>query len=130
MVKLKQEEKALKAIYDYYEGKNPNGYLGKAYLNRAVGEENVDSVLTILCADGYVKVEGIEPAVRIGENNPAVVRLTDKGKTYFVDQQRQQRISRKQFVQSVVIAVISAVVSTILTLFVSQRSHGADTSSV
>ena len=80
MVNLKQEEKAIKAIYDYYESKNRNGYLGKAYLNRVVGEENVDSVLSILRADGYVKVEGIEPSVRIGENNPAVVRLTDKGK--------------------------------------------------
>lgn len=129
MANLKQEEKAIKAIYDYYESKNRNGYLGKAYLNRVVGEENVDSVLSILRADGYVKVEGIEPSIRIGENNPAVVRLTDKGKTYFVDQQRKQRISRRQFFQSAAIAVISAVVSTLLTLLVTQRSEESETSS-
>lgn len=55
--------------------------------------------------------------------------LTDKGKLYFIEQQRKQRISRRQFGQSFAIAVISAVVSTILTLFVSQRSEESETSS-
>lgn len=55
--------------------------------------------------------------------------LTDKGKLYFIEKQRKQRISRRQFGQSFAIAVISAVVSTILTLLVSQRSDGSETSS-
>lgn len=55
--------------------------------------------------------------------------VTDKGKLYFIEQQKQQRINRRQFFQSAAIAVISAVVSTLLTLLVSQRSDGSGTSS-
>ena len=40
--------------------------------------------------------------------------LTDKGKLYFIEQQRKQRISQKQAIQSIVLSLFSAIIGGIV----------------
>lgn len=110
MVELKQEEALLKALCQFYEHPDPNVCIYKEFVSSVVGIQDADAVLDVLCADGYAKVEGFNPLIRICENNSPTVRLTDKGKTYFVEKQRKQRITRRQAIQSIVLSLISAVI--------------------
>nr|DAG63981.1 MAG TPA: YjcQ protein [Bacteriophage sp.] len=110
MVELEQEEALLKALCQFYEHTDPNVWIYKDFVSNVVGKQNADAVLDVLCADGYAKVEGFNPLIRICENNSPTIRLTDKGKTYFVEKQRKQRITRRQAIQSIVLSLISAVI--------------------
>lgn len=128
MVSEKQLDDAMKYLHEHHE-KEP-GSLG---VREEVFESDIkDSkmVLEALQSDGYV--EKRRGSVRLFNSiikSFDCIALTDKGKLYFIEKKRKQRISRRQFGQSFAIAVISAVVSTILTLFVSQRSEESETSS-
>jgi hypothetical protein len=110
MVELKQEESLLKALCQFYENPDPDVCIYKEFVSTVVGKQNADAVLDVLCADGYAKIEGFNPLIRICENNSPTIRLTDKGKTYFVEKQRKQRITRRQAIQSIVLSLISAVI--------------------
>ena len=100
MVDLKREEEALNFLLNIYE-KCPTAPDGLVEIQRKVQQKDNGAVVV-----------------------PCMI-LTAKGRTYFLKQQREQRISRKQFLQSAAIAVISA----LLTLLLSQRSEGSTASS-
>lgn len=125
MVSEAQIHKGMKIICDYYETHEDDDYFTPSILLK--WHKNPKSLIDSLWADGLITVYDFTEN-GIFENFS--ISLTQKGVLYFIEKQRQQRISRKQFAQSVVIAVLSAVVSTVLTLFVSQRSEGSETSSV
>jgi hypothetical protein len=125
MVSEAQIHKGMKVICDYYETHEDDDYFTPSIFIKN-GIKNPKSLIDSLWADGLITVYDFTEN-GIFENFS--ISLTQKGVLYFIEKQRQQRISRKQFAQSVVIAVLSAVVSTVLTLFVSQRSEGSGTSS-
>lgn len=129
MVKLKQEEKALRYLLELYQ-KDPKtiGVLTGTFSEEFKKDSAV--LADLLVADGYaeIKTSGEQVDARTYKTYHYLA-LTAKGRTYFLKKEKEQMISRKQFFQSAAIAVISAVVSTLLTLLVSQRSDGSGTSS-
>lgn len=128
MVTEKQIDEAMKVLLEWHEnepdrvGMPPDVFKSKV--------KDAEKVVDALLAAGLVK--RVRDTIVPEQGKLTVfycLAVTDKGKLYFIEQQKQQRISRRQFFQSAAIAVISAVVSTLLTLFVSQRSDGSETSS-
>lgn len=125
MVKLKQEEKALRYLLELYQ-KDPKAI---GVLTGTFSEEfKEDSAVLadLLVADGYaeIKTSGGQVDARTYKTYHYLA-LTAKGRTYFLKKEKEQMISRKQFFQSAVIAAISA----LLTYFFTQRSDGSGTSS-
>lgn len=128
MVTEKQIDEAMKALLEWHEnepdrvGMPPDVFKSKV--------KDAEKVVDALLAAGLV--ERVRDTIVPEQGKLTVfycLAVTDKGKLYFIEQQKQQRISRRQFFQSAAIAVISAVVSTLLTLLVTQRSEESETSS-
>lgn len=128
MVDLKREEEALDFLLEIYE-KRPTAPDTPTPVFAEKFKADAPVLADLMVSDGLVE---IQRKVQQKDNGAVVVPcmiLTAKGRTYFLEQQRKQRISRRQFFQSAAIAVISAVVSTLLTLLVTQRSEESETSS-
>lgn len=128
MVDLKREEEALDFLLNIYE-KRPTAPDTPTPVFAEKFKADAPVLADLMVSDGLVE---IQRKVQQKDNGAVVVPcmiLTAKGRTYFLEQQRKQRISRRQFFQSAAIAVISAVVSTLLTLLVTQRSEESETSS-
>lgn len=128
MVDLKREEEALDFLLNIYE-KCPTAPDTPTPVFAEKFKADALVLADLMVSDGLVE---IQRKVQQKDNGAVVVPcmiLTAKGRTYFLEQQRKQRISRRQFFQSAAIAVISAVVSTLLTLLVTQRSEESETSS-
>lgn len=125
MVKLKQEEKALRYLLELYQ-KDPKatGVLTGTFSEEFKKESVV--LADLLVADGYaeIKTSGQQVDARTYKTYHYLA-LTAKGRTYFLKKEKEQMISRKQFFQSAVIAAISA----LLTCFFTQRSEESETSS-
>lgn len=128
MVDLKREEEALDFLLEIYE-KRPTAPDTPTPVFAEKFKADAPVLADLMVSDGLVE---IQRKVQQKDNGAVVVPcmiLTAKGRTYFLEQQRKQRISRRQFFQSAAIAVISAVVSTLLTLLVTQMSEESETSS-
>nr|DAR32696.1 MAG TPA: hypothetical protein [Caudoviricetes sp.] len=124
MVDLKREEEALDFLLEIYE-KCPTAPDTPTPVFAEKFKADAPVLADLLVSDGLVEMQR---KVQQKENGAVVVPcmiLTAKGRTYFLKQQRERRISRKQFFQSASIAVISA----LLTLLLSQRSEESETSS-
>lgn len=124
MVDLKREEEALNFLLNIYE-KCPTAPDTPTSVFAEKFKADAPVLADLMVSDGLVE---IQRKVQQKDNGAVVVPcmiLTAKGRTYFLKQQREQRISRKQFLQSAAIAVISA----LLTLLLSQRSEGSTASS-
>lgn len=124
MVDLKREEEALDFLLEIYE-KCPTAPDTPTPVFAEKFKADAPVLADLLVSDGLVEMQR---KVQQKENGAVVVPcmiLTAKGRTYFLKQQRERRISRKQFFQSASIAVISA----LLTLLLSQRIEESETSS-
>lgn len=126
MVKLKQEEEAMRFLCDYYEHYPESRYVTIPSMHSA-GIKNADAVVDVLEAKGLVTVR---KEYKEANRSEYPVRLTSKGKSYFSEKQEEKRISKRQFLHDALIAVIGAVVGALLTFFSTQRSDGSETSSV
>ena len=118
MVDLKREEEALDFLLEIYE-KCPTAPDTPTPVFAEKFKADAPVLADLLVSDNLVEMQR---KVQQKENGAVVVPcmiLTAKGRTYFLKQQRERRISRKQFFQSASIAVISA----LLTLLLSQRSE-------
>lgn len=126
MVKLKQEEEAMRFLCSYYEN-YPEHHQTTISAMHAQGIKDADAVVAVLEAKGLVTVRNEYKEANRWEYP---VRLTSKGKSYFSEKQKEKRISKRQFLHDALIAVIGAAVGALLTLFSTQRSEGSETSNV
>lgn len=125
MVKLKQEDEAMRFLCSYYEN-YPEHHQTTISAMHAQGIKDADAVVAVLEAKGLVTVR-----TEYKEANRSVypVRLTSKGKSYFSEKQEEKRISKRQFLHDAIITVIGAVAGALLTFFFTQRSEESETSS-
>ena len=126
MVSEKQIDKAMKLLIEWHGNEHNQSAMPESAFKSKTGKAVYSALLAEKLVESRIAIRTISDGKRESFD---CCSLTDKGRLYFIEKQKQQRISRWQFVQSVAIAIISAVVSTILTLFVSQRSDGSETSS-
>lgn len=126
MVNEKQIDKAMKLLIEWYENERNQSAMPESVFKSKIGKAVYGALLADKLIERRIGIRTISDGKRESFD---CCSLTDKGRLYFIEKQKKQKINRKQFVQSVAIAVISAIVSTILTLFVSQRSDGSGTSS-
>lgn len=124
MVDLKQEEEALCFLLEIYE-KSPTAPDVPTTVFAEKFKADASVLVDLLVSDGLVEIQRKVAQRERGTFTTPCLILTAKGRTYFLKQQREQRISRKQFLQSAAIAVISA----LLTLLLSHRSEGSTASS-
>lgn len=125
MVDLEQEEDALRYLLENYERTPEIPDVPFSVFKERYGRY-ADVVTDLLMSDELIEIK--RKVQKLDERHSAVVNClipTAKGRTYFLKQQREARISRKQFIQSAVIAVISAIISSLLTLLASHKSESS-----
>lgn len=127
MVSEKQVDAAMRFLLEWYENNPDNGGFPKSSFEAKYNKLIYSTLLAENLVETKISIHTLSDGKR---ESFYCCSLTDKGNLYFIEKRKKQRTSRKQFIQNILIAVISAIVSTILTIFVSQRSDGSETSSV
>ncbi len=126
MVNATQVDEAMRFILEWYESNPNDGGLPTSVFESKYKKSVYSTLLAEKLVETRIDMHTLSDGTR---ESFYCCSLTDKGRLYFIEKQKRQRASRKQFIQNVLIAVISAVVSALLTLFASQKSDGSETSS-
>lgn len=131
MVSVEREEEALRFLLEQYEKSPEAPDVPSPVFVKKFGKD-AKVLADLLVSDGFIEIQS---KVQQKDEHRFVTTphliLTAKGRVYFLKQQRDARISRKQFIQSAVVAVVSAVISSLLTLLVSfnkEKSSGSTSS--
>lgn len=117
MVSEKQVDEAMSILCHYYET-YPEGHFITISGMHMSGIKNSDTVVNVLEAKGLVVVGGKYKEVSRSERP---IRLTPQGKTYFIDKQSKKTITRNQFIRDAFIALLGAVVGSLVTWFISRK---------
>lgn len=122
MVSEKQVDAAMRFLLEWYENNPDNGGFPKSSFESKYNK----LIYNTLLAENLVETKISIHTFPDGKwESFYCCSLTDKGNLYFIEKRRKQRTSRKQFIQNILIAVISA----LLTYFFTQRSEESETSS-
>lgn len=78
-------DKAMRILCDFFEAGKPNTEIGAEYLLCHGFEEsdNVGAIISALCAQKLITYESDY------KNQPPAIKLTDKGKIYFIEQEKE-----------------------------------------
>ncbi len=117
MVSEKQVDEAMRILCHYYET-YPEGHFITISGMHMSGIKNSDTVVNVLEAKGLVVVGSKYKEVSRSE---CPIRLTPQGKTYFIDKQSKKTITRNQFIRDAFIALLGAVVGSLVTWFISRK---------
>lgn len=126
MVSKKQLDAVMHVLCDFYETHPESSYVTISGLHRG-GIKDPDNIVNILEAKGLVVVGSKYKEVIRSE---CPIRLTPQGKTYFIDKQSKKTITRNQFIRDSFIALLGAVVGSLVTWFIGHKSDGSETSSL
>ena len=126
MVSEKQLDAVMHILCDFYETHPKASYVTISGLRRG-GIENPDNIVNVLEAKDLVVVCSKYKEV---SRSDCPIQLTPKGKTYFIDKQSKKTITRNQFMQNSFIALLGAVVGSLVTWFIGHKSDGSETSSL
>lgn len=117
MVSEKQVDEAMSILCHYYET-YPEGHFITISGMHMSGIKNSDTVVNVLEEKELVTVRNEHKGVSRSE---CPIQLTPKGKTYFIDKQSKKTITRNQFIRDAFVALLGAVVGSLVTWFISRK---------